>query len=273
MHDMDSTRAELENGLDALEGTGFEFETNGDGFGGFREAEMTGEAEFGGNGEAAFNEMQEMELAAELLEVTNEQELNQFLGSLIKRVGRAAGQFVRGPVGQALGGVLRQAARTALPIAGAALGNLIAPGVGGAIGGKLAGAAGKAFGLELEGMSNEDREFEVARRYVRFAGASARNALRVPPRVPPHQAARVAATAAARRYAPGLLRAPWLVGGPNVGIAGNGYDNGQQNGGGYGDDGAAGPGYEPPENGVAYGGSSRSGRWFRRGRRIIIVGI
>jgi len=41
--------------------------------------------------------------ASELLEISSEEELEQFLGGLIKKVGG----FVRGPVGQALGGVLK----------------------------------------------------------------------------------------------------------------------------------------------------------------------
>src|SRR5436190_6203108 len=75
----------------------------------------------------------EMELAAELLEITNEQELEQFLGDIVKSVG----SFVKGPVGQALGGVLKNVAKTALPAVGGALGTMIAPGIGTAIGSQL----------------------------------------------------------------------------------------------------------------------------------------
>ena len=59
-----------------------------------------------------------MELAAELLEVSNEQELEQFLGDFIKKAGKAIGGFVKSPIGQAIGGVLKSAANVALPIAG-----------------------------------------------------------------------------------------------------------------------------------------------------------
>jgi hypothetical protein len=41
---------------------------------------------------------------------------------------------------------------------------------------KLASAAGNAFGLEWEGLSPEDRDFEMARRYVRFATHAAKKA-------------------------------------------------------------------------------------------------
>lgn len=156
-------------------------------------------------GEAVFDEIEEMELAAALLEVQDEAELEEFLGKLIKRAGRAAGKFVRSPIGKALGGALKKVARTALPIAGAALGNLALPGVGGVIGGKLASAAGRMFGLELEGMSVQDQEFEIARRFVRLSGDAARRAALMPSQGPPPKIAKDAILAAATKHAPGLL--------------------------------------------------------------------
>ena len=62
-----------------------------------------------------FNEAEQMELAAELLEVRDEAELEQFLGSLIKKAGSALGKIVKSPVGQAIGGFLKSAAKKALP--------------------------------------------------------------------------------------------------------------------------------------------------------------
>jgi hypothetical protein len=191
--------------------------------------ELDGEAA----SESPFNEVEEMELAAGLLEITDEAELDQFLGNLIKRAGQAAGQFIRSPTGQALGGILKGAARKALPIAGRAIGTYLGGPAGGAVGGRLASTAGRLFGLELEGLSPEDQEYEVARRFVRFAGAAGKRAAVAPPTVPPAKAAKAAAVAAARRHAPGLLR----------GAAGA-------------IEGVVGPG--------------RSGRWTRRGRQIII---
>ena len=233
MHDMDRLRQEMERGIDALESTGFETETFGEYEQGF---------EFG-QGEGVFSETQEMELASELLEITNEEELNQFIGNLIKSAGRAIGSAVRSPIGQALGGVLKKAAKVALPMAGAALGNLVAPGIGGAIGGKLASAAGGLFGLELEGLSQEDREFEVARRYVRLAGEATKNALAAPGAANPASIAQAAVANAAKTIAPGVAAAIG-TGAPSVlGSAGAL---------------ATAPG--------------RSGRWFRRGHRIVLVG-
>lgn len=184
------------------------------------EGEFEGEFENEGEGENEFEnefesevsgEMQEMELAAELLSVNSEQEMEQFLGSLIKSVGRAASNFAKSGAGKALGGILKSAAKSALPIVGSALGNMIIPGAGGMIGGKLASMAGGALGLELEGLSNEDREFEVARRLVKIGQHAARHLTTIPPHVPPAKAARVAFLRAARQVAPGLLPAMRVI--------------------------------------------------------------
>ena len=67
---------------------------------------------------------QEMELAAEFLEVADDEELEQFLGDLIGGIGSALGKIVNSPVGKAVGGVLKDVAKTALPIAGGALGDI-----------------------------------------------------------------------------------------------------------------------------------------------------
>jgi hypothetical protein len=200
--------------------------------------------------EAGLQEAEEMELAAELLEVTNEAELDRFLGKLIRRVGRTVGRAVNSPLGRAIGGVLRPIAKAALPIAGRALGTFVGGPVGGMIGGRLASAAGQMFGLELEGLSGEDREFEVARRVVRHASATTRNALRAAPTGNPNAVARAAAAAAARQFAPGLVgRVPGVAG-----MAGA---------------------YPPTtsDDGLIPAGSRRRGTWIRRGRRIILLGV
>jgi hypothetical protein len=195
-----------------------------------------------GEAEGVFNEVDEMELAAELLEITNEAELDRFLGKLIRRAGSLAGAALRSPLGRQLGGMLKGVARQALPVAGAALGNLIVPGIGGSIGGTLASSAGTMFGLELEGLSQEDQEFEVARQFVRLAGAATQNAAQMPSNMPPAAAAQNAVAAAARDYAPGLMR------GGNVNMNARNTGMGEQM------------------------GLRRSGRWVRRGRNIILFG-
>ena len=53
------------------------------------------------------------------------------------------------------------------------------------MGSKLASAAGSMFGLELEGLSYEDQEFEVAKQVVRLGGAAANIAAQAPQSAPP----------------------------------------------------------------------------------------
>ena len=205
--------------------------------------------EFGAH-ESPLHETEEMQLAAEFLEITNESELDQFLGKLMKRAWRGVRAAAPGLM-RSVGGYLKPLAKAALPIAGRALGSFVGGPMGGAIGGKLASAAGNLFGLELEGMSGEDREYEVARRFVRFASTAARNAATLPPGGNPMAAARSAVAGAARRWAPGYLRR---------------RDGG---GGGY-----PYPGYDAQAGGNAVpGGSRRQGMWIRRGRRIILMGV
>jgi hypothetical protein len=175
-------------------------------------------------------ELQEVELATELLEVSTEAELDRFLGDLMRRAAGAAGRFVRSPTGQALGGILKQATKQALPVIGRGLGGLVSPTMG-TFGGRVGQAAGDLLGLELEGLSNEDREFEVARSLVRFMTAASRNAASAPPDAPPEAVAHSAVQAAARQHAPGLARV----------LGGRGRP-----------------------------GRVRSGRWQRQGRAIVI---
>ena len=66
---------------------------------------------FGEVGEGPLSEVQEVELATELLEISNEQELEQFLGKLFRGASRAVGGFMRSGVGRALGGALKGIAR------------------------------------------------------------------------------------------------------------------------------------------------------------------
>jgi len=185
---------------------------------------------------SVFNEDEETELASELLELVDEQELDHFLGSLIKKAGSAIGSFVKSPAIKAIGGVLKGVAKTALPIAGSALGGIVGGPVGAMLGSNLASMAGSALGLELEGLSPEDREFEAARQFVRFASATVKNALEAPPGSDPEAAAYDAAVKAARAHAPGLM---------NIGV----------------------------ENAPGQAGRRGTGRWIRQGGKIILLGV
>lgn len=246
------------------------------------------------------NEAQEVELATELLEISSEEELQQFLGGLFKKVARGVGGFIKSPVGRALGGVLKSVAKKALPVVGGALGSMVAPGIGTAIGSKLGSMAGGLFEVELESLPQEQAEYEVARRYVNLAAAAARNAALAKPRpsVDPRTVARAAVARAARTYAPGVYRtiAPSLkaaVAGIRPGVAAaattafrrpaiarpGGRAVARPGYGPYGGYGAyAAPSYCPPDGGgVGFGyntaeGVPSSGRWVRRGRKLIVIG-
>src|SRR4029077_4408597 len=115
-----------------------------------------------------FNESEEMELAAELLEVRDEAELEQFLGDLIKKAGSAIGKVVKSRIGQAIGGVLKAAAKKALPLAGSALGGMVGGPLGAQLGGSLANMAGSALRVELEGLRGGHPEVEGAKHVRRF---------------------------------------------------------------------------------------------------------
>jgi hypothetical protein len=223
MHDID--RTQLEIGDEEFEseyeyGEEFEAET-------FDGDEMT----------SPFSEDEEMELAAELLEIADEYELDQFLGKLIKRAKRGIARVVPPSVTRNLGGYLKGAVKKALPGVATAMGRALGGPAGGAVAGKIAPMAGRFFGLELEGLTIEDQEYEVARRLVRFAGAAAQQAAATSADGTTPAAAQEAVASAARKHAPGFLRR----------------------------------GASP--SGMASSGQSRSGRWIRRGRKIVLLGI
>lgn len=152
MHNLDRTQAQYETGYEtgssAFETNLFEAEgpfevsgeTQGEHLGEFLgEGEIFGEALGEGEvfgevqGEGDLTEAQEMELAAELLAVRDEAELEQFLGNLFRRVGGAL-RGVASRVAPALGGILKNVARRALPILGGAAGTFF----GGPLGGRSA---------------------------------------------------------------------------------------------------------------------------------------
>ena len=249
MHDIDRTQAEYTTWgeVDGLEMDEFSYlgEQESGEFGFMGEQEQGYYGETGG----IFSEADEIQLAAELLDISSEAELEQFLGRLVRRAASAVGQAIRSPVGRQITGMLRGVARQALPMAGGALGNLVAPGIGGMVGSKLASSAGSMLGLELEGLSPEDQEFEVARQIVRLGGEAVRQAATAPPGAPPQAVAQTAVRAAAQQYAPGLL-----------GRTGAGVN------------GAAGMGATGAGRMGAIGGR-QTGRWYRRGNRIVLIGV
>jgi hypothetical protein len=238
MHDIDRTTLEFGNETSNYEGE-YEF----------------GEAEWGGEmgQQGMLTEAEEMELASELLSVTNEAELEQFLGGFLKKAASFAGNVIRSPIGQAIGGALKGVAKKALPLAGGAIGGYFGGPLGAKIGSGLASAAGSALGLEAEGeIHGEDREFDGARTFVKIAADTVNRAAQARGG-DPRQIALQAVTAAARQHAPGLLARA-----------------GQQGGmGGIG--GMVGSGSRP--QGQAPGATrGASGRWVRQGRKIVLYG-
>ncbi|PHV28926.1 hypothetical protein CSQ93_07140 [Janthinobacterium sp. BJB426] len=126
---------------------------------------------------ALFSEEEELQLAMELLEVSSDEELEQFLGNVFKSVWKGVKTVgaTLAKVAKPLGGALKAVAKTALPFVGGALGSMIPiPGVGTALGSALGRAASNALELEMESAAPADRELELARRFVRIAGQAAR---------------------------------------------------------------------------------------------------
>jgi uncharacterized protein (DUF697 family) len=228
--------------------------------------------------ESPLSEVQELELANELLEVTSEEELDRFLGDVFKTVGKAVGSVVSSPVGKALGGVLKGVAKKALPVVGSALGSAVLPGVGTALGGQLGSMASKLFEVELEGMDREQQEFEVARRFVRLSASAARSAATAPRGTPTGRVVSTAMKTAAQRHAPGLLhqggasrhprrgRRPQTRGVPGAGAYA--YAGAEP------DDPYAPPqGYDEDDDSGSGAPAGKTGRWVRRGRRIVLLGV
>jgi hypothetical protein len=148
-----------------------------------------------------FNEEQEAEYALELLGANNEYELENFFGDLISKAGSAIGRFVSSPTGQALGGMLKSAAKQILPQAAQALGGAIGGQGGAQIGGQLGSALSGLFG---EGEVGE-QEYEAAKTVVNLAADAVKNAATAPPNANPIQVAKAALAEAAKIHAPGLV--------------------------------------------------------------------
>ncbi len=205
-----------------------------------------GEAEFPSVGEvygemgleSPFSEAEEIELAAELLSVSNEEEMDQFLGKLFRGIGRGlkkVGRFIGRRVLPVLGKGLKALAKAALPAVGKVLGSFIPiPGVGTAIGGALGTAVSKALELEFSGLSAEEADLEMARRVVRIAATAAQQAALSSPGIDEEVVVNEALVSAAREHLPYLHLS------------------------------------ESKRFGMP--GGMQQGRWIRRGRQIVVLG-
>ncbi|HJV02547.1 MAG TPA: hypothetical protein VJ752_18580 [Burkholderiaceae bacterium] len=181
-----------------------------------------------------FSADREQQLAMELLSVSSEAELEQFLGNVFSSVWNGVKK-----VASPLGGVLKAVAKRALPYVGGALGSLIPiPGVGTALGRAVGTVVSQALEMEFEGLAPQQQEFEAARRFVRLAGTAAQLAGQgdgSPASV------RAAVLVAARRHVPALTR-------PSR------------------------SGHAARLRGGSVMPSGVTGRWRRRGNRIVLSG-
>ncbi len=181
-------------------------------------------------------EEQEIDLAAELLAVSDEQELDEFFRKLFNRAKSAVGSAARK--------YLKPLAKKAIPFAARAIGGYFGGPAGANLAGKVGDFATTLFEADFEGMEGEEQQMEMARRFVRFASAAANNAAAAGPVSDPNAAARSAIVQAAKVHAPGLVR-PRRTRGGNGSIAAT----------------------------QGRGGAADSGRWIRRGSRIVIMGV
>jgi hypothetical protein len=178
MHDIDSTRLEFSPEYES------EYETHPDQTGAAHSEHSgkSGDCGCGGHHEKDLSESEEEALAAELLGVSSEEEMDQFLGGLFKKIAGTIGgaaSHLLGKVAGPLAGALKGIAAKALPFVGGALGSAIPiPGVGTAIGTALGTAASNLLQSEMDNLPLEEQEFDTARRFVRLASHAARHAVR-----------------------------------------------------------------------------------------------
>ena len=106
-----------------------------------------------------------------------------------------------------LGRSLKRVAKRVAPLAGTAAGAYFGGPQGAALGGQVGRGVGGIFELELHGLSPAQQELEVARKFVKLAVNATSNAARGSQTgASPQRIARTSLEKAARRHAPGLLR-------------------------------------------------------------------
>jgi hypothetical protein len=130
------------------------------------------------SGEYLLTKEEEMELALELLSVSDESELDRFLHKLLEKSWRGV-RRVAPTLVSPISGVLKTVANATLPwVADVARG---LPGPLPAVAGPaLASVVSRALQREMEGVRTGDDELEVSRRFVRLAAMAARRAVTAP---------------------------------------------------------------------------------------------
>ncbi len=145
---------------------------------------------------AGLAEIEEMDIAAELLAAQSASELDRTLVRAIHSAKQPRGRGLHPFVTRSLGGLLKSVVRQVLPTAGRP--DAARAGV------RLSSSAGEALGVELEGLSPEDQEFEAARGLVRLGSAAAELAARYAASAPVQRVATRSFFHALREHAPGL---------------------------------------------------------------------
>ncbi|MDR5757127.1 hypothetical protein [Caballeronia sp. LZ035] len=145
-------------------------------------------------------ELEEVELASRFLELPDRSGLERFLRQLDATL-RKEGRPVDARVAERLIRHLVDVARS-LPLdtasgAGHRRSTAVSPA-------KVHAASESVFGSEFEGLSPEDRDFHVARSFIRLAADSLLQLGKQEPASHPAAAAQLALLKAARRHAPGL---------------------------------------------------------------------
>ncbi len=195
------------------------------------------------------HEMYENELAQELMEIQNEEELDQFLSKLVGTAWRGVKGFYNSPQGQALKNQVISGAKAigkkALPALGKAIGGHVGGDLGAQCGNQIGNwASGKVFNeFEFETGGNTN-DADQARRLVRMVRQSS---------------ARIATAAQGgqainRQSVRGIL-----------------MQSARQNFPEWNFTSAVGSGGSSiPSSGL--GGPNASGTWYRQGNQIVIVG-
>lgn len=204
------------------------------------------------------HEMHENELAHELMGIQNEQELEHFLGNLLKSAWSGAKALYNSPAGQqlknqAISG-LKSYAKQALPGIGSAIGGRFFGPTGARFGGQVGNFAARGLGLEFEGASPRDRRFEGSKRLIRIAKAASRRIAAYAKSGKPMSARviRNIILQEGRRWFPGLPS-------PSPAVGGGGFQRSRS--GGFQD------------GGYTSSTGQRQGTWVRQGNRIIIQGL
>lgn len=157
----------------------------------FEDASAAGSATRHASRKAVVFDTESAGLAAELLNAASGQHLAATLARMVRAHARPAAS---GPAVTELVNLLRTAARQSLPPVGGATARPAST---------TYKRMGRFFGIELEGLTPEDQEYELVRRFAQLTREAARHLSRAPAGLPPASAARWAAGRAARHLAPG----------------------------------------------------------------------